>query len=387
MDEARARALLELAAGTEAPPTRVNVELARSRGRRKLRWRATGLAAVPVLAALATVGVAVGVPVPFGPGGNAASQRSSAASPGATPATHRPLSSAGRTQVTPPRRFNPLIPYAAFGWLPPDTLLNGGQTAPTYAYLTAGRPKTWALTVFTVGRCNLTSTQVLGRLRQHRQPQLTCRQNSSSGFVYQAISTAPRVDGHLAFWSTGHGYLFWEYARGSWVALAHPQRAAIGVTIKVADNVRYDVATKPSIEFAAQLTGLPSAWKVDYVYFVRDAGVLRASQYTLSAGPASPFFTVDPATRRSSCYFYPDGQSAHRVIDGYRVTVNHIKSSRGNPPIQQVCAADADGLAVFVSTYGKNASPNAISIFANHMRLLGTNPADWTTRPVVKPAR
>jgi hypothetical protein len=385
MDEARARALLELAAGTEAPPPRVDVELARSRGRRRLRWRAAGVAAVPVLAALATVGVAVGVPVPFGPGGNAASQGSSAASPGTTPTTRHPSSSAGR-QVTPPRRFNPLIPYAAFGWLPRGELLDGGQIVATNAYLTAGRGNAWALTVFTVGRCNLTSQQVLRRLQQHRPPLLNCMMSSTAGWAGNVIGTAPRVDGHLAFWTTDHGYLAWEYARGSWATLAPASRAATSVTIKVADNVRYDVATKPSIEFAAQLTGLPPAWKVDYVDFVPDAGVLRASQYTLSAGPASPNFTVDPATRRSSCYFYPDGQSVHRVIDGYQVTVNHLRASRGNPPIQQVCAANADGLAVFVSTYGKNASPNAISIFANHMRLLGTNPADWTTDPVTDPA-
>jgi hypothetical protein len=386
MDEARARALLELVAGTEAPPTRVDVDLARSRGRRRLRRRAAGLAAVPVLAALVVAGVVVGVPAPFGPGGNAASQGSKTASPGATPATHRPLYPAGRTRVSPPRRFNPLIPYAAFGWLPRGTSLNGGQIAATYAYLTAGRSNAWALTVFTADRCNLTSKQVLTRLQQHRQALLDCTQNSSSGYGYQAISTAPRVDGHLAFWTTAHGYLVWEYARGSWAALAPAGRAAVGEDVKVADDVRYDVATKPSIEFAAQLTGLPAAWRVSYVYFVADAGVLRASQYTLSPASSSPNFTVDPATRSSSCYFYPDGQSTHRVIDGYRVTVNHLKASRGNPPIQQVCAAHADGLAVFVSTYGKHASPNAISIFAHHTRLLGTNPADWTTQPLAEPA-
>jgi hypothetical protein len=68
-------------------------------------------------------------------------------------------------------------------------------------------------------------------------------------------------------------------------------------------------------------------------------------------------------------------------INGYRVMVNHLKAKHGDPPVQQVCAARADGLAVFISTYGKNPKPSAISIFA-HLRLLGTDPAHWTTQPL-----
>jgi DNA-directed RNA polymerase specialized sigma24 family protein len=159
-------------------------------------------------------------------------------------------------------------------------------------------------------------------------------------------------------------------------------RAALADVVEVADHVRYGVATRPSIEFPVQLTGLPAASRVADMYFVSDAGVLRASQYSLTgSGPYLPDITVDPATARSSCSFTP-GQSARRTIGGYRVTVNHIKPARGNPPVQQVCAPDADGLMVFISTYGRHATPNAISIFAQHTRLLGTNPADWTTRPL-----
>lgn len=35
-----------------------------------------------------------------------------------------------------------------------------------------------------------------------------------------------------------------------------------------------------------------------------------------------------------------------------------------------------------VSTYGRDASPDAVSIFSRHMRLLGRDPASWTTRPL-----
>jgi hypothetical protein len=92
----------------------------------------------------------------------------------------------------------------------------------------------------------------------------------------------------------------------------------------------------------------------------------------ISAGPAGG----------GTCYFYPDGQSRHEVINGYRVIVNRLPGKDASPPAQQVCAAHAAGLSLFYSTYGRAASPNAVSLFAHHTRLLGTNPAGWTTRPL-----
>ncbi|MGH3403321.1 MAG: hypothetical protein ACRDRJ_12625 [Streptosporangiaceae bacterium] len=51
------------------------------------------------------------------------------------------------------------------------------------------------------------------------------------------------------------------------------------------------------------------------------------------------------------------------------------------PQRSQVCATHVDGLNVFYSTIGSPASPNVIALFAHHTRLLGANPADWTTQP------
>lgn len=365
MDEERARALLELAADTDAPPSRVDIGLARSHGHARLRWRLASLVSAPVLLVVAVILAAV---VPFGGSGHAVSYRTG------------PLA-AGR--VTPPRQFNPLIPYVAFGWLPSGESLDGGQLGSATAYLTAGPSNAWALTVYAAGHCDRTSQQLLRKLRQHRQPELNCGATSSSGWAADVISVAPSVDGHLAFWTTKRGSLVWEYARGSWAVLVGPRgRAAIRDAVKVADHIRYAVATRPSIEFPVQLTGLPATWRIAATYFVADTGVLRASQYSLAGtGQSAPNFTSDPATRRSSCYFYP-GESVRRTIHGYRVTVNYLKAVRGNPPVQQVCAADADGLAIFISTYGSHAAPNAITIFAHHLRVLGTNPANWTTKPL-----
>ena len=109
MDEARVRGLLELAAATEAPPSRVDVELARGRGRRKLRRRAT-LAGAPAVAVIAVLVAALAV---SGSGGAAPGR-------GKAPATHG--------QVAAPRRFSLLSPYAAFGWLPAESRSTGAPT-------------------------------------------------------------------------------------------------------------------------------------------------------------------------------------------------------------------------------------------------------------------
>lgn len=362
MDEARARALLELAAATAPPAARVDIQLARSNGRRKLRWRRVGQAGAPALAVLAIIAVVTATAAPSGTDGHAA---------------ERPATTSAHGRVAPPRQFNPLIPYAAFGWLPHGESLNGGQIWPTYTYLTAGPSNRWALTVHAVGQCGPGVAEVLRQLGHHRQPTLGC-----PNFMAPVTSTAPPVDGHSAFWIARRAYLAWQYAPDSWAFLAGPfKQVTISDVVKVAGSIRYGIATKPSIEFPAQLTGLPSAVRVASVYFVAAAGVLRASQYSLT-GSGAANITTDPATPRGSCYFYPDGQSRRETINGYQVVVNHINAVRGNPPIQQICAADADGLMVFISTYGTNPAPDAIAIFTSHMRLLGTNPANWTTQPL-----
>jgi hypothetical protein len=103
----------------------------------------------------------------------------------------------------------------------------------------------------------------------------------------------------------------------------------------------------------------------------------------VTAGNSSlPAFTTDPATPRSSCPFYPGGQSVREVIGGYRVIVNHIAAQRGNPALQQICAADADGLFVFISENGQHPAVGVVSLFTRHLRLLGTKPANWTAVPI-----
>jgi hypothetical protein len=286
--------------------------------------------------------------------------------------------------VRPLPYFNPLIPYLQFGWLPAGESLDGGETVAANAQLTAGPSGAWALTAFAAGRCNLTSLQVLEYLRQGQQPRLTCVVQSGpsgvTGWTEPVTRQAPFVRGHLAFWTAGG--LAWQYARDSWADLSGAPAVATSDMLKVADGIRYGVAARPSIRFPVQLTGLPAAWQIEFVSYVPDGAVLRASNFLLANGDLyPPSFTIGPATARNSCTYWP-GQSRRTAIDGHQVTVSYLRQTAGSPSTQQVCAPDADGLSLIFATYDARATPDGVGIFAKHTRLLGTDPADWTTRPL-----
>jgi hypothetical protein len=369
--EEQLRDLLEMAVGQ--PPRRVTVEAVR---RRVVRHRAV-MAAATAAAAAAAVAVAIAVgAAPFRP----------AAPPAAGPAA--------------PRQFNPLIPYLSFGWLPAGGKLVAGGTGQKVMYLIA-RPKLdarseWNLSVYAAGRCTLVAAP----------RRLTC----SAGPTMQISGRAPAVRGHRAFWTgSPDSSLVWQYARGGWAWLYLPfpydspllhnpakRKAIRRDAVKVARHVRYGAATPPLV-FAAQLTGLPSQWRVSSVYYLPDAGVLRASRYTLNAATVGsvtsdgglqfqnnlPWVEIDPVTaRHNSCYFYPGGKvsrgkSTREIINGYPVIVSQLDHGR-----HQVCAANARGLAVLIAEIGPHPSLSPASLFRHHLRLLGTNPANWTSKPI-----
>jgi hypothetical protein len=378
MVESQLRALYEQIASSEPPPSLVDPALARRRGRIRHRWRRAAIAGGPLAAAAAAAaailltGTATLIP---GTGGTAPATS-------VAPAAGRPQPG---SPARAPRRFNPLIPYASFGWLPAGLSLLSGGTGRAQMYLTAGpQPGHTALTltVYSADRCKLTHAR------------LSCAASASGGQTAQITGSAPAVHGHRAYWA--HGYLVWQYARHGWAWLSLPARAGSQqrhFAVEVADHVRYGLATVPLLTFPAQLTGVPPSWQVSSVLFVQHAGVLRASQYALTAGPAVlsagsgefrpglPFLTTDPATAHSSCHFYPHGQSTREVINGFRVTVNRFPALRGSPPEQQLCAAKADGLAVFIAEIGTHPALSVAAVF-EHLVLLGTFPSDWTRAPI-----
>jgi hypothetical protein len=376
MTEPQIRALFAEIADREPAPSRVDIQLARRRGRARRRWRRACVAGTSVLAAAAVVALAVGVGlVRLGSG------------PPAGP--------------TAPRQFNPLVPYLSFGWLPAGSRLVAGDARPEVVALVAGRKlyalSNWDLSVYAAGQCHLTG--LAGELK--------CSTPALEGLTARITGRAPAVRGHRAFWAGP--YLVWPYARDGWASLMLPtanaspklsaaKRAAYKrEAVKIADHVRYGAATPPLV-FPAQLTGLPSRWRVGSVYYQPDAGVLRASRFALTTGTPDlgadgglefqtnlPSFTdFDPATSHTNFC----GQPATEIINGYRVVVTHrdggtaIGGGTALPPSQGLCAANADGLALNIGLQGAHPPISVASLFGDHLRLLGANPANWTTKPI-----
>jgi hypothetical protein len=391
MAEPQIRALFAEIADREPASSRVDIQLARRRGRARLRWRRACVAGTSVLAAAAVVALAVGVGlVRLGSG------------PPAGPAA--------------PRQFNPLVPYLSFGWLPPGNRLTAGDARPEVVALVAGRNPNalnpWNLIVYAAGQCHL--TRPAGELK--------CSTAALEGFNAQISGRAPAVQGHRAFWAgpapipglppalqrrrarasrgKADSYLVWQYARGGWAGLVLPTANATKLTaaqreaykqdaVKIANHVRYGAATPP-LMFPAQLTGLPSRWQVGSVYYQPDGRLLRASRFALTTGTPDlgadggmefqtnlPYFgVIDPATFYKN--FCPT--SGSEIINGYRVVVTNQVA--GTLPSETLCAANADGLALSINQQGAHPPISVASLFRDHLRLLGTNPANWTTKPI-----
>jgi hypothetical protein len=132
------------------------------------------------------------------------------------------------------------------------------------------------------------------------------------------------VDGHRAFWA-GAG-LVWQYARAGWAALTWPASAP-GVrtprhdtvrrqreAIKIAEHLRFGAATAPLV-FPAQLTGLTPRWRISDVYYLPNAGVLRAESFMLTTHASrylphvgdlgvwtnAPYIQIHPSPRNGTC--------------------------------------------------------------------------------------
>jgi len=50
--------------------------------------------------------------------------------------------------------------------------------------------------------------------------------------------------------------------------------------------------------------------------------------------------------------------------------------------VQDLCGAHAGGLWFDVHVFGVHPGINVASLFKDHMRLLGANPANWTGEPI-----
>jgi hypothetical protein len=246
---------------------------------------------------------------------------------------------------------------------------------------------TLVLGVYARGQCHLTGSASV----------LNC-----PGSKLPIRQRAPDVAGRRAFW--GSPFLVWQYARGGWAVISVPapnlsavlysKQGLAGQALKIASHVRYGVPTP--LVFPARFSGLPSQWQVHNIsYYVPDGGLLRADQYMLTTGSSrfhprvgdtgvwtdAPYIIVNPALRKSTCTPHdPATQNTSEIINGYRVVLKRFHI--GGLPVQELCGAHAGGLAVDIQVFGAHPSINVASLFRDHMRLLGTNPANWTSNPI-----
>jgi hypothetical protein len=317
---------------------------------------------------------------------------------GLAPAHTRPGTAATGNGPAAPRQFNPLVPYISFGWLPAGKSLVMGGVRRTVVSIEAGsKPYSahgWDLNVYAAGQCHFTPAAKT----------LKCGTAPAEG--PNIVGRAPAVRGHRAWWAGpsrnwwASAGLVWQYARNGWAWLFLPNmyryspqqiKAVKRNAVKIAGHVRYGAPTLPLV-FPAQLTHLPHIWRVSSVVYLRDGRVLRARSYALAASSPSlgadggldyqsglPYFTIDPASRKNPCYRHP-GESVSEIINGFRVVVTH--STAGATPRQDLCAAHADGLTLFVSELGSHPAIGVASLFRSHLRLLGGNPAHWTQKPI-----
>jgi hypothetical protein len=306
--------------------------------------------------------------------------------PGAGPA-------AGGAGPAAPRQFNPLIPNVSFGWLPAGQSLSQGGVRRTEVYMEADSPSGsgWGLSVYARGRCHLTGSA----------QGLTCPSQTLLGWSARFSERAPAVAGHRAFWAGPS--LVWQYARGGWAVLSIPvhnfrtlrhDTVTQGQAIKIAEHLRFGAATPPLV-FPAQLTGLPSQWQVSDVHYWADAGVLHADSYMLTTGTSqffphvgdlgiwtnAPYIDIHPAPRDGTCTPHdPATKNTSETINGYRVVVKRM--TIGGHPQQELCGAHADGFWLSIIEFGPHPSIDVASLFRQHLRLLGTNPANWTKNPI-----
>ncbi len=394
MRESDLRVLFKRQAATELPPAPISIPAARRIGRARLLRRRAGAIGSPVLAAAAVVGVVLAVV---------------AASP------RQPTAQAGPA----PQRFNPLVPYAAMTWYPYQPRLVGSNDWRTTLMLRASTPSPAGVQVdatqvvlYAAGWCTLKSAS------------LSCGATTASTRAQMTVTgTAPDVQGQPAYWADFTGgnlsrlralagirrVLAFQYARGGWALVQSTGTPAD--LVRVAGSLRYNQTA--SLRFPVRLTGLPSAWSdVLYASVVQPApGVQEPTQDELVIGspanlPGTPLrnpltiitstqpvqgpkcrIATSPAVRagkNSKPASKPTAKDStpttcpSSVINGDRAYLN----TPPDPGKQTLFSPDADGLYVYLQTWSPQAPLSPTAVFAHDLRLLGPDPAMWTTAPL-----
>jgi len=430
MDENDVRSALAVAVrDDDAPPCGISIAQARRRGRRRLRLLRIYLPGAAPVAAAVVVALVITLPAALssGPSGPRA----------------RPGPARASAPTVAPSRFNPLEPYASFGWLPAgfSTTARAGasdESTPASLTLQAVDPVSGGqmvqVTIGAAGACRIgPPPRMPPSLAKPSARALLC--TDPVRFV-ELASAAPDVNGRPAYWTAQivdgslvtQGGLVWQYAAGAWAEAepnpsarfclhcspdglpgweaapggagqtdptqpAWPRLAASRALLKIAATMRYG-ETEPLV-FGFRLAGLPAGWQVTADYpFAPLAGRIAATgmwagppvdatALGISIGPA-----VFPASR-DACTVIP-GQTSSVTVDGSAGVFRYLNFP--DDQWQTLCANDIDGVQPHVrmdlNVPGSSAPLPGTGMFSSvltvfrSVHLLGPDPAAWTTSPM-----
>jgi hypothetical protein len=426
MNENNVRSLLQDIADHPEPAPRIDIDRARRTGRRRL-WGRRAAIPVVVAAVLALVVVlpqalassALGhndvTPATFG----SAKQKA---------VTPKPKPSASPAVPSPDGYLNPLVPYAAFGYLPqgyslsitPSAIHDGFLSTVDNLTITAAQSADGnyiQLSVMPKDGCYGLLSDIPGWSTTQDQ-QARC-----SELTGQESGPAPEVNGRIAYWGNNGTDLAWQYAPDSWAVLqaltsgdtGFPVAEAKTLLPKMAASVKIG-QTQP-IVFPFKLSGaVPADWHpVSATYTVLGTGQYVASELDVAPyldyaehgvtgliidagetpevnGNACPTPTVDPAKGISQVQ--KDGVS-WLVQTPVKSTGTSGNSSNPSPAQPYGALGGNDATAcnqqpdnslyasadLKLNTTGA-AQTGGITTILNHLSVLTADPQSWTRTPL-----
>ena len=393
LDEHAVRALLHEAARAPEPPSAIDVGAARRRGSRRLLARR---AALPVLAVVA---LAAALAVPGGPLSTHPERTLASPQPPAT----SPV-------VTAPFQFNPLVPYASFGWLPSgysESLANGidfnqGAASTTeFVSREAAAPAAGRLLYLQVNARDMCAVNTVADLqanvRARGQVEVAC-----TAADFTVTGTAPDVNGQPAFWTDHGSGVAWEYAPDAWAELSMsgigvnqtppPSAATRAQLLKVAAHIAYG-DTAP-LTFAFRLSGeLPAGWQVWRTAFGVSGG--RTFGTGITAGPSVDTSALSISASTVTGPAVCDSDAGHSsYVQRLGVQWRYIVTSQPGHVFQRLCATapvsgltgvniimDIDNPASGAPLPGSTKLGGALGVLSR-LLLLGPSPASWIVNPV-----
>jgi hypothetical protein len=354
MLETEIRDLFQRQVASELPVARVSIAEAHRAARRRLRLRRAAAAVSPLIAAVAVLAIAASGSALTGAG-------RAPAGPGGQPAA--------------PRQFSSTRSYVRLTWLPGRSAVTQYRLSSASDGLDISSSIVWDFGAMAAGQCQL----------RHRTLSCPVIRGLPLRRVAGLVGGRPM---YLSVLGINVRILSWEYAPGAWAQMAGTSGAsAVRAALRIARGARFGPAVAAPARFPYRLVGVPAGWSLSGLSI--SPGYHDLIQTATFSAPASsrlsaPVITAAPAGTMASCKrliaspAVGEYQVRYQTIRGYRVLLSFGPAGQGSPRQHSLCVPDADGTLLELQG-GPNSS--MVPVF-EHLRLLGANPARWTTRPL-----